>query len=88
MSGPTLKGMHLPDDVVADGIDWRCTENGKASTSAGERVRQEGKAQDRPADKASMAGLSMAGKVRVKPKHQARVARRKLKYALPSARRK
>ena len=85
MSGPTLKGMFLPDDVLSAGIDWRCTENGKTATSGQTLVATAGKTADSPADKASATGLGTVGKGRIKPKHKAKIQRRKFKYALQSA---
>jgi len=60
MSGPTLRGMHLPDDVVADGIDWRCTENGKTATSGETLVTTAGNMADSPADTATATGQGTA----------------------------
>jgi hypothetical protein len=72
----------LPDDVLAGGVEWDTPESVQQGTSTAGRVTTAGKAQDNPAAVASIARLGTVGRSTIKPKHQAKIQRRKLKYAL------
>jgi hypothetical protein len=80
---PSLRGMYLPDDCMD--VEWGLPENGMTATSGQTLVATAGKTADSPAAKASVARLDTVGQGTIKPKHRAKIERRKLKYALRSA---